>query len=524
LMWRYPVCLVFLMMLTVVDCYRFRGGTTYESREAAEFISRGKSLVAEGQFTLAVESFKLAAQSEYATDIQKAEAYFLSGYARFLSDAKSDYVFDLVMSRKIFPDSQFTLPNLATEFLSVYNDSCSKILDCSLDIGKPRAVMVAPSGGHVNIHLASCGKIHECEYKTQFSSKPDMAEWVTVSPSRGKTDTTVTVTWQANDSNFSRRGYVIFEPLATVGLPDSFTIYQGACTTPMGACNTSGDAGPVAVSGNYAYVAVYAGGLEIIDVSDPENPIIAGKYTRIKYVDDVAVSGKYVLVAAGSEGMEIVDVSNPTNPKRVGRVDVRGGASSVATTKQYAYVAGKSGDFLIVDISNPARPSCVGKYQGTFSDPCHMVVSRDRAFIADRGAGVLILDVGNPATPQLVATIEGAYCEGVAVLDSLIYISIYDKGLFIYHISNANEVTLVGYVATHGHCKSVAVSGTIALAGGDGISVIDVSNPGLPNVIRKIFTSDTIWDITIAGGVAYAAVMHYAGVLHGGLRIVMPCR
>ncbi|MBN2357642.1 hypothetical protein JXO59_16120 [candidate division KSB1 bacterium] len=49
----------------------------------------------------------------------------------------------------------------------------------------------------------------------------------------------------------------------------------------------------VALSGHYAYVAVYGAGLRVIDVSDPAAPIEVGFFDTVGYVCGIAVSGHY---------------------------------------------------------------------------------------------------------------------------------------------------------------------------------------------------------------------------------------
>jgi hypothetical protein len=49
--------------------------------------------------------------------------------------------------------------------------------------------------------------------------------------------------------------------------------------------------------GNYAYVADFAAGLQVIDVSNPASPQRVGGYDTSGYARGVAVSGNYAYVA-----------------------------------------------------------------------------------------------------------------------------------------------------------------------------------------------------------------------------------
>lgn len=78
-----------------------------------------------------------------------------------------------------------------------------------------------------------------------------------------------------------------------------------------------GSAHDVKVVGNYAYVALGAGGLAVIDVSNPTNCVRVGGYDTSGSAYWVAVSGDYAYVAD-------LDVGNPTNCVRVGGYDISG--------------------------------------------------------------------------------------------------------------------------------------------------------------------------------------------------------
>ena len=57
-------------------------------------------------------------------------------------------------------------------------------------------------------------------------------------------------------------------------------------------------------SGN-AYVADDDSGIQVIDISDPEDPVIIGSLDAPGWVNDVSVSGGYLYAASDSTGVTI---------------------------------------------------------------------------------------------------------------------------------------------------------------------------------------------------------------------------
>ena len=116
-----------------------------------------------------------------------------------------------------------------------------------------------------------------------------------------------------------------------------FTQVYGQNTTLIGRwangpCYAVDVSGNIAYSGNGAY-------LEVVDISDPSNPVELGKIVTPSVVGGVAVSGSYAYVANGNAGLRIIDISSPSSPQEVGFFDTGDAALDVTISGSYAYVA-----------------------------------------------------------------------------------------------------------------------------------------------------------------------------------------
>jgi hypothetical protein len=58
------------------------------------------------------------------------------------------------------------------------------------------------------------------------------------------------------------------------------------------------------------------------------------------YANNVDVSGNFAYVAAGAAGLQVVSVSDPRNPQLVGALDTPGNANDVRVVGTLAYIAG----------------------------------------------------------------------------------------------------------------------------------------------------------------------------------------
>ncbi len=120
---------------------------------------------------------------------------------------------------------------------------------------------------------------------------------------------------------------------------------------------TAGQARAVAIAGDHALVAVGMGGLEVWALSPPE---------RVATLDlpgvafDVQVQSNAAYVALGSGGVAVLDVGDPRQPRITGRWGDRAADHVQRVGGHLAAMRGEGGiDFL--DLGDPSSPSAVSR-------------------------------------------------------------------------------------------------------------------------------------------------------------------
>ncbi|MFN4848425.1 cadherin domain-containing protein, partial [Microcystis sp.] len=273
--------------------------------------------------------------------------------------------------------------------------------------------------------------------------------------------TTGTVTFAANANNAT----VTIDPTVdNIADPDetvtltlaSGTGYTvGTTTTVTGTINddinpptptfiskydTPGWAFGVEVVGNYAYLADYDSGLQIIDISNPSNPIFKGNYDT-DGAWDVEVVGNYAYIADGSSGLQIINISNPTNPTFIGNYDNFSAVVDVQVVGNYAYLANGNSLLQIIDISNPTNPILKGNYYSS-GEATDVQVVGNYAYLAAGGGGLQIIDISNPTNPTIKGNYQNNYdyAFDVKVVGSYAYVAAREGGLQIIDVSDFNDV------------------------------------------------------------------------------------
>src|SRR5262245_58552261 len=123
-----------------------------------------------------------------------------------------------------------------------------------------------------------------------------------------------------------------------------------------------GEPQSVRVAGHYAYVALRrsdgSGGLAVLDVIQPAKPRLVGHLDTPGSGLGMDVAGQFAYLA-GADGLDVIEISDPGNPILAGSTP--GGAWGVRLAGHFAYAAGTDG-LLAVDVSDPTHPVRVGSY------------------------------------------------------------------------------------------------------------------------------------------------------------------
>ncbi len=187
----------------------------------------------------------------------------------------------------------------------------------------------------------------------------------------------------------------------------------------LGSFAVEGKALAVDISGNLVAVAGGKAGVEVVDVSNPKLPTLAGRLQSSDARDIALVttaSGNlYACVADYIEGLSIVDLSDPARPRQIAVQEVRGARRltihRTAEGRLYALVAGSSG-MTIIDITVPEAPETVGAFDTGFAEA--LAVSGNHVLLADGYRGLKVIDISLPSAPILVSEYDQTYVVGVA--------------------------------------------------------------------------------------------------------------
>ncbi len=262
---------------------------------------------------------------------------------------------------------------------------------------------------------------------------------------------------------------------------------------------------------------VYAGigqRLAVFDISNPGAMPILGQSDLLPgVVFDLALQGDFVYVADRNGGLQIIDISQPTQPRVAGAFRMAGDVTSVAVAPPYAYILNKQLGLRVIDISDPTHPQSVAAYTD-LNQPGQLKIAGDRLYVTTDADSVAVFDLSQPPSLTLLARfpLPFLYINDLEVTDNTLYVVGIDdlayNYLVIYDISDLQAPQKLWSAPQAG--GDIEVQGTTIFVAAEkaGIYVIDASAPQQPVILshfapgqliaRQIHLQGTL--AAIAGG------------------------
>ena len=251
-----------------------------------------------------------------------------------------------------------------------------------------------------------------------------------------------------------------------------------------------------------AVIASNFGGLYVIDVTDPGNPIIqsdvaAEDFSAISIVG-VEVQDHYAYLVDGAPGyggvgLAVFDIDDPKDPQLMSTyiafpesefyhaLDVVGTIAYVGVGSCEAYgdcpsgvATSDAGGLLIFDVSDPETPTVIGemlyemKFGMWWTSIRNIQVEGDIAYVGDHTNGLVLIDVADPTDPVFIKAFDpwnptscaqaypevpagtcaawGDQAHEVYVEGDMAYVGAMKTGLVILDVSNTSNPQLVGFV------------------------------------------------------------------------------
>jgi len=179
--------------------------------------------------------------------------------------------------------------------------------------------------------------------------------------------------------------------------------------------------GHISLLGNYAVFSTYnsySGNLYVYDLSQPASPEFLANYHAQGSIQDMAVIGNYAYLCIANHGLEIVDLTSPNNPYQYEILDTVPAPRQIVIENDYAYFACGQSGLMILDVADPAAPSLAGYFYRYPINILSMAIRDSVAYLSDSDF-LTIVDISDPSNITLLNNIYYGHSIGeIAFLDN----------------------------------------------------------------------------------------------------------
>ncbi len=275
----------------------------------------------------------------------------------------------------------------------------------------------------------------------------------------------------------------------------------------------------------YLKVEGYKKLIQIIDVQQPESPIVVGSYELegAENLLDFEISGKiaYMLIELGITTpkrflIATQNITNPANPVRLGEsalVNIQtyrmNCSEQICVYKNYTYVS--SDELQIFDCSNRTLPVKVANYTSTGGQ---IHIKNDFLYLVS--AGVKIFDLTDPVNPLLLGELNSTkhFSVGSGVYGNYVINAFRESGIQSYDCTDPTQPTICEdydfpkwQIGANGNIHDIEVVEDRLFAGGDKLYIFNIRKPqNLKRIAMKNIGDQNINRITVANNYIYLTI------------------
>ncbi|OLS32763.1 MAG: Molybdate/tungstate transport system permease protein WtpB [Candidatus Heimdallarchaeota archaeon AB_125] len=214
-----------------------------------------------------------------------------------------------------------------------------------------------------------------------------------------------------------------------------------------------GPSAAVTVDNNIAFIAERGDGIEILDVSQPnETTEIRQYFEEVSTFEELVIKDDLLYAAAGTSGLVIFNISD-VRESFAPMCHMYGIANTsvfIAVEDNLAILDIDGKGFAIIDVTDPTNPTILSNVT-VATDVFDVYIDNDMVYVIGFTTGVVIYDISDPENPSQVAHytddpgIGTLQTQDIEIVGDLAYITLGNNGLGIFNITDPQNMTLVEY-------------------------------------------------------------------------------
>lgn len=179
----------------------------------------------------------------------------------------------------------------------------------------------------------------------------------------------------------------------------------------------------MAFRNNYVYLTTNEDSLYVVDVSNLAAPFTVARFGVTGFPAGVGIRDQ-ILYVGSSAGLHLYDLSNPLNPNIINTIPGDYGGLAVDSLNNRLMVATNQG-LVLYNITNASQPVVINNFQTSLTPgfAINPVAFNGNDLFRLSSGGVEVFETGSGQTTALDDYVFGAQATGIAVKDSLVFVT-----------------------------------------------------------------------------------------------------
>ncbi|MDP8207532.1 MAG: T9SS type A sorting domain-containing protein [Candidatus Electryonea clarkiae] len=286
--------------------------------------------------------------------------------------------------------------------------------------------------------------------------------------------------------------------------------------------------GEFCVDGDLVFVEIRVGNADyvvnVIDISDPENPEITGQvalqqFNHVSWCitaeDEYAYLSCYYIMENESE-IFVIDATDPEQPEISDSAIIDGWSKDIAVEGDFVYIGQQPDGIVVVDVSDPEDIEIVTEVRCPRGSVLLLEVENSILYIlAD--AGFSVMDFSDPLDAEQIASLQishphrSSWVE-IVVQDDLVVVLNSTAGIFQVQFNDQDQLELISQYCLFGVTSRIALYGDYLyelLSVNLEVKIVDISDPEQPVLIGLFPITEFQWglsgtDMKIFNGLLFA--------------------
>ncbi|MEA3544787.1 MAG: hypothetical protein U9R69_06150, partial [Thermodesulfobacteriota bacterium] len=244
---------------------------------------------------------------------------------------------------------------------------------------------------------------------------------------------------------------------------------------------------------NFLYLASEKGGIQVLNVAEPQQPKLLKEYLVGRAVIDIHRNRNYLYLSCGKSGVSIMQIGADGLLDQVASIPIDSTVTACRFMDGFLYVAAGSSGLLSYDVRRIEQIRLV-KILSPDRFISKLAVSEDFLYLAGRDSQIEIYHLGRSGNPLSVGFLELADIpHDLAIQREQLYVAS-GRGLSLYGLENGSQPSLLGEWTSFGAARRIFL-GAAHLYVSDsfsGLRIIDSAVESVPGFINLNIDPRTI--------------------------------